>query len=397
MPGRRLSRMVAVVAVSVLALGVPGLTAASAQPADDEPIEIVSMLELGSEVYSNPQTGVAARAAVKAINAAGGINGRHLKLTICDSKNDPNRAQKCARDAVAGKAVAAVASANPWGDTFLPILEEADLPYLANLPVSAAEYSNPISFPIVGGGASMVPGMAAQLVDAGSKKIHLAYIDSTAGKTAEILAGFALTPRGESLAGSTPVPPNVVDPTPQVAAATSDADGVILAQSPQQVPKWLRASELAGVEAKQSVVAWSLLPADIEELGKAAEGAYVVSLFPPVTSKKPGIKRFIKEMNAIDKSASKDDLSLGVWVGMHAFAQVAEGLDEVTRETVLEAWNGLTSLDVYGLLPPGLNLTEEYPMPGLNRLFNPYVVFNRVKNGALVASGAKGYVNPFEG
>jgi ABC-type sugar transport system substrate-binding protein len=47
-----------------------------------------------------------AQAAAKQINAAGGIGGRNIVITPCNSMFQPTTATKCAHDAISSKAVA---------------------------------------------------------------------------------------------------------------------------------------------------------------------------------------------------------------------------------------------------------------------------------------------------
>ncbi len=58
----------------------------------------VTTLNANGPTYEN--ISITAKLAEKFINDNGGINGRPLEVTNCDTKGDPNEAANCGRQAV---------------------------------------------------------------------------------------------------------------------------------------------------------------------------------------------------------------------------------------------------------------------------------------------------------
>ncbi len=82
---------------------------------------------------SNPEVSGAVEARAKAINKAGGLKDatgvtHKLKVVVCNTNNDPNLAEQCARDAVDDDAAAVVGMFSTFGPQMYPILEAAQIP-----------------------------------------------------------------------------------------------------------------------------------------------------------------------------------------------------------------------------------------------------------------------------
>src|SRR6201996_3560651 len=101
-----------IVTAAVLALGVatvgacssagsaPGSPAAAGSAGSGSTISLYQILPLQSQITSLPFFHTPAVAAVDQINAAGGINGHKLKLTVCNDQNTATVALRCAQQGV---------------------------------------------------------------------------------------------------------------------------------------------------------------------------------------------------------------------------------------------------------------------------------------------------------
>ena len=125
------------------------------------------------------------QAGVKAINDAGGINGRQLELTVCDNAGDPNRDATCARDAVTDEWVAVVGGFDPYAPAqTLPVLEAANIPYVGYLQGTPIEYQSPVSFPVEIGTVGGYVGTFKQMIDDGCKSpVFIGTTDSGSDET----------------------------------------------------------------------------------------------------------------------------------------------------------------------------------------------------------------------
>ncbi len=89
--------------------GSDDTTADSAGPAPTgDPIKVHVSAPVDSPTASYPNIKAAAEIYESYINDNGGIGGRPLEMTFCDSKADPNEAAACARKAVDDGAIAMV-------------------------------------------------------------------------------------------------------------------------------------------------------------------------------------------------------------------------------------------------------------------------------------------------
>src|SRR5580704_13309918 len=74
--------------------GASGTSSGAA--ASGSPIVLYGVTTYNNPALSIPEVNDGAQAAAKAINAAGGIKGHPLQVTICDDNFNPNQAQACA-------------------------------------------------------------------------------------------------------------------------------------------------------------------------------------------------------------------------------------------------------------------------------------------------------------
>jgi hypothetical protein len=358
-----------------------------------DPVEVVINVGLSGAIPF-PQVETAMLAAQDAINAEGGIKGRPLKVNFCDGKSptDPGPSIECNREAAANDAiVASVGDYSSFGDQIIPIQHEAGMATIAPVPLSGASFSVDSSFPLM---TSEGGALGVLLADMGVTDVGLAYIDIPAGAQSVGFGNIFLGMKyGKEYSQTAPIPLSATDVTPQV-ASFDKSDGIALSIAPTQFAQFLKAYTQGGFDQKLGAPALSMLPRDVEPLGDAVDGVYVVSGWPIVTGDHPGIERFKKEMQAKDPEASLDETAINAWVGLHAFAQVANTIEgEVTRASVLEAWKNLTTLDVFGMLPPDLNLQESpLGVPGLERLTNVWAQYGQFEGTEIVDSG-RGWVS----
>jgi branched-chain amino acid transport system substrate-binding protein len=360
-----------------------GAATTTGTPATGDPIEVSAITALTGPI-AFPELKAGIEAAAKAINAAGGVKGHPLKVSVCDGKSptDPNPSIQCARDFAAGKSVVDLANYSSFGDQVLPVYKQVGMAAVGSVPLSAAVLSLDNSFPLI---TSEGAGLATVLADQGFKKIGFAYIGIPAGEGSIAVANSALKQgRGFELGTKTAVPFTATDVTPMVESMKNE-EAVALSMAPTQVVQWTKAVKAGNYTQKMSSANLAMLPSQLAALGDAAEGMYVTAGLPFISSDLPGIKQFKAEMAASDPKATVDEVALNAWLATHAFAQVANATDgEVTRASVLAAWQKIGKLDVLGLLPPDIDLQKGLDSPGLNRLFNQWTRIGQVKNGVVV-------------
>ena len=146
--------MAGVAAISLAACSSTGgsgtsssTTASSgASAATGTPIALSAFGVLQSAALSFPELKAGAEAAIKSVNASGGVKGHPLTLDFCNDKGDPTQSAQCARQIVASQAVANVASLTFGAAQAVPILQAASIADIAPEAIAPIEYTNPDVF-----------------------------------------------------------------------------------------------------------------------------------------------------------------------------------------------------------------------------------------------------------
>ena len=191
------------------------------------PIKLMTLTsETGPMMF--PEIAASAKAAAKAINAAGGVSGRMIEIITCDDKLTPEAGADCARKAISEKVTAVVgASTGVSGDAYMPILEKAGIPSVANIPNSTAETTSPLSYPISSSALLIVAG-GSVLKAAGSTKVQYLGPNIPAFVGLMQLVEALLGGAGVKFNGTTFYPVTATDYTQFAASAYgSGADGVM--------------------------------------------------------------------------------------------------------------------------------------------------------------------------
>ncbi|MFD0329256.1 ABC transporter substrate-binding protein [Streptacidiphilus monticola] len=148
--GKHVRRTVSWLAATAAALLVGATTAgcgADATAAENSTVTVMTWAPLGSEAGSEPAVPVTAQAIAQWINDTGGIGGRTLRVITCDERDTAEGAQACATQAVQQNVAAVVGSYSQFGDSFMPVLSEAGIPYLGGAGLSDTEFSAPTPIP----------------------------------------------------------------------------------------------------------------------------------------------------------------------------------------------------------------------------------------------------------
>ena len=141
-------------------------------------IKIMAMGLFQSAALSLPDAEAAMEAKVKAVNAAGGIGGKTIHLTVCNDQLNPNQSAACARQAVSDGVVAVVASYEPYTAQVLPILESAKIPFSNAEGINARDANSPIEFPLTGGVITQYAAQGVALGKAGCKNAGIIAVNA---------------------------------------------------------------------------------------------------------------------------------------------------------------------------------------------------------------------------
>lgn len=400
---RRAPCLIALVFALVVSV-VPAARAGQATKGDPIKIMTIGEFQVTAAGSANPEVSGAVEARAKAINKAGGIEdadgvAHKVEVVVCNTDNDPNKAEACARDAVDQEVAATVGNFTAIGASVYPILEQAGIASVGPTASEPTSLTSPVAFSLQSGIPGIFFEMPRLLGEEDASKISLVYPDLPAAAQAVPLVGIAASAAGVEVVNEVVVPLDSADLAPEVAAATAnDADGIMALVIGDQTGRLVQGLAQAGYEGALATASAFLTPEILSELKDELDGTFVVQNYPPASAKSvAGIKAFNKDMNAFDKELGKTDSAVNSWLATYAFEQVAAGTD-LSAAGVLAALNETTDLDTLGLTPP-IDFTTPvtvaaFPLP---RLFNPTVVDTVVKKGKVVSLDKPPvFVNPFE-
>lgn len=355
-------------------------------PATGEPIVFMTIATLESPNFSVPQVQVAVEAAVEAINAEGGVDGRPLQAEFCNDKFDPNEAAACARKAQEVGAVAVVAGVTPQAPAIFPVLTEAKIPWLGGSGTSGAvELTDPISYPIQGGSPAMLIGVGRALVQQGGTKFAIISTDNAASK-----AGSAAVQQGLAIDGFTAeefyAPLDTVDFTGIVATAlASEPDAVALTSPPDSTPKILQALRAAGYDGLVGIPNANLPQASIDAVGEDSNGVILgFRMVPTANTENPTVAAFLEGVKAKQADVRIDELGLNAWTAVHMLQIVLSNIDTYDGPSIMAYLDNVPAPIELGSVPPYGSLTAPDIFP---RAVNFAVILGKVQDGKIVQEG----------
>jgi len=353
-------------------------------------------IKVGITIWSQPSISlglrlVGVKAAIRAINKRGGINGHKMELVVCEG-NDPNAGEACAHKMVSEGVVATIGDANLLAE--LPstqILKAAGIAQIDPFVFSAQMLGQPNVF-LLSGGSSVEYGTVPQYMNLEKlKTLHYISADFAGNADNKKAVQQAADYYKVKVNGSTNVPISAADYSTYAADAASAKADVnvpiiapfmtnLLMQSAQQLGQPLNLGIQAGQFTTDQVKQWG-------GSGGALVGALMMETVPPLSAAKsfPELKRAQAEMNAEYKSGDAaaapnktTTMSYREWLAVQAFAKVAKGLPNVTAATVMKGFQTAKNLKL-GLVPPW---TPSAAGPaGFTRVSNPWMYLITVKNG----------------
>ena len=136
------------------------------------PVKIGLINNEGSSPVAEPSTGDAAVAAADYANAElGGIAGHPIQVDRCSENEDTASATACANKMVQDKVAAVVVGTTGLGNTIVPIITKAGIPYVSATGSSSAELTTPGTFMWTGGFPADLGGMAKYAAQHDAKKV----------------------------------------------------------------------------------------------------------------------------------------------------------------------------------------------------------------------------------
>lgn len=370
---------VAAVALASLAAGCGKDDAASG--GGEKSIKIMSIGQYQASAFSLPSMEDGAKAAVKAINDAGGINGMDIELITCNDQGDPNVTAKCARKAVSEQVDAVTGSINLYAQSLTPILEAAQIPYIGGLPLNTTDFTSPISFPLDGGNPANFASEGMALVNAGCTSVGIVVdADSSSAQVSGEFLEKGVELSGGTVAKSVGVSVDTPDMSPAVSSLIdAGAECVGFAISAAPGAKFLAAIRQSS--KPDMLVATGVATAPME-LIKSSKGLYegVLLTTSSYAASEETTPDFVSQLKAQNPDIEPDNPAALAWSAVQAFAEIAGNIDgDVTASAVLEQAQKTTDLKVE-THPEAIDFTQENPAEGYPRLFNTKALVYEVKD-----------------
>jgi len=375
----------------IAACGSSGASATgSGQGGDTYKVMVISNSVAGPKLAEAfPQIADGAKAGALAVNAAGGVNGRKVQIQTCETKGDPNAAVECARQAITEHLPAVVGSFDLVG-TYLSVLQSAGIPAIGSWPV-AEELTNPIAYPVWGGGTGITAAMISYLVkQKHAKSIALVLTDTAADSQIPAVVAPIVAANPGVKVNEVIIPANTVDYSAVVAKALQN-QGIALGAEPTDVAAFLKALGQSG-QTRPLVASVAAIPESfISQLPDSADGMYGISGFLPASlTSNSAVATFNRYMNAVDPTADKDNFAENAYASVLLFADAVKGLHTVDGSTVTQALQTTGSFNL-GLLPPVSFRRSQAPIAALTRFFNPDVMYVQLQNQTWIAPTTQFY------
>ena len=222
-----------------------------------------------------------AKAAAAYVNAdLGGLEGHKVSLYICENQNSPSGGQTCANDMVQHGVVAVVESFTGQGQTEVPTIIGAGIPYVVVTGASTAELTSPGAYDLEGGFPAYLGAMALSAKQHGVKKVAFVVENVPAAiQGAQELGGIVYKAAGVGL-DIVPVNPGTADISPQLqSAVSSGANAVGVIGDVTLCSSFLKAYNTLGLSLPRYVLSTCQDPSILNSatLDKALAGSYITT------------------------------------------------------------------------------------------------------------------------
>lgn len=222
-----------------------------------------------------------AKAAAQYVNAdLGGLEGHKVTLYICENQNSPAGGQTCANDMVQHNVVAVVEPFTGQGQTEVPTIVGAGIPYVVITGASTPELTTPGAYSLEGGFPAYLGAMALSAKAHHLKKVAFAVENVPAAiQGAQALGGIVFKAAGVGMS-VVPVNPGTADISPQLqSAVSSGADAVGVIGDVTLCSSFLKAYTTLGLTMPKYVLSSCQDPSilDSATLDKALAGSYITT------------------------------------------------------------------------------------------------------------------------
>jgi ABC-type branched-subunit amino acid transport system substrate-binding protein len=283
------------------------------------------------------------------VNAAGGVNGRQLKLINLDDGNDAKRAVENSRKLVLEEKVFTLfsQSGTPQTQAVLPLLEELQVPLIATTSgANSLRKPNKFLFHAKASYGQETAKMAEHIKTTGLTRVAIVYSDEGAGREGSQLATAALDHVGLKPVLAIGFKSGEAKKAADLLAKV-DPQAVILTSLAGPGAEFFK--EFVKIPNRPQVFTWSIMVVEqiYKEVGEKAYGLVVSQIVPSPADRSIGVVRDYQEML---KKAKLED---GGYSGLETYIAariLVEGLKRAgkapTRAGLIAALEGMKNYDL---------------------------------------------------
>ncbi|MEU7811948.1 ABC transporter substrate-binding protein [Pseudonocardia sp. NPDC049154] len=366
---------------------------------DHRTLTIRAIAAEGTGLTNYPDVDAGAKAAVQAINAAGGVNGKQIEYSFCNTKGEANGALTCARQAADDGVDAIVGRVDIYTTQTTPILEKAGIPDVGAVPIAEIDSQSPVSFPLHAGNYGAYAAGPYAFQAAGKKKMAIVRLDFAATAAQADMIEKVAAAAGMPSAGQIIVPAQGVTDYAPYAQQIKDrgADCAMVLLGPQGLQAVYKAADALGVDAQLAASVFSFGESEAQAIGPASDGIWVISPYGAPSQNATFNADLDSAGVAADDLALRRSAGLNAWLAVHAAADVAGGIQgDITAESMTAALRQAKAVDVEGVLtwdPADLGAASDGAFPRFPP--TPFEVLT-FSGGRMVPAGGAPKPDPLE-
>lgn len=366
---------------------------------DHRTLTIRAIAAEGTGLTNYPDVDAGATAAVQAINAAGGVNGKQIEYSFCNTKGEANGALACARQAADDGVDAIVGRVDIYTTQTTPILEKAGIPDVGAVPIAEIDSQSPVSFPLHAGNYGAYAAGPYAFQAAGKKKMAIVRLDFAATAAQADMIEKVAAAAGMPSAGQIVVPAQGVTDYAPYAQQIKDrgADCAMVLLGPQGLQAVYKAADALGVDAQLAASVFSFGESEAQAIGPASDGIWVISPYGAPSQNATFNADLDSAGVAADDLALRRSAGLNAWLAVHAAADVAGGIQgDITAESMTAALRQAKAVDVEGVLtwdPADLGAASDGAFPRFPP--TPFEVLT-FSGGRMVPAGGAPKPDPLE-
>ncbi|MEK0165553.1 ABC transporter substrate-binding protein [Phaeobacter sp. JH18-32] len=342
---------------AVLAMALPTLGLAQQGVSETEVrfAQVAALEGPASALGQGMQLGL--QAAFAEANAAGGVHGRSIVLDSMDDSYEPDRSATLVKQVIADDQHIGLIGAvgTPTASATQPIATEAGMPFIG--PFTGAGFLRDAShgniFNVRATYAAETEAWIAHLVDElNMSSIALLYQDDGFGRVGLAGVTAALEKRGMTLAAEGTYTRNTTAVKKALLTIRkAEPDAVVMVGAYKPVAEFIKLARK--LKFNPTFVNISFVGSDAlaKELGEAGEGVIISQVVPfPWDTSLPVVAQYQSALKAVDAAAEPGFVTLeGYLTGRLAIRALEEAGAELTRESYLAAFAGLSEVDLGGV------------------------------------------------